>query len=324
MRSSGRIVALLLATACALCAAPPRTVVVYCAVDEVFARPLLAEFERTTGIDVREVFDSESTKSVGLAVRLVQEKGRPRADVFWNGEFSRTIFLKRNKVLARYASPAAKTLPARFRDADHQWAGHAVRTRVLAYNPERVKTPPKSIFELTKPAWRNRAAICDPLIGTAAAWATALYCQLGDDRADAYFRDLQRNGVKILPGNSVVADYVVKGLVEVGITDSDDVFVRQQQGKSIKAVLPDADRLGTLAIPTTVALINRAPHPYEAKQLIDFLLSPRVEQALAQSAGHLSVRGEALVKLKLIDVPFDEIGARVDAITRRLARLLGR
>jgi len=39
---------------------------------------------------------------------------------------------------------------------------------------------------------------------------------------------------------------------------------------------------GALIIPNTVALIKDAPHPEEAKALIDFLLSPEVEAMLSQ------------------------------------------
>ena len=45
----------------------------------------------------------------------------------------------------------------------------------------------------------------------------------------------------------------------------------------------DSEHAGSLLIPNTVALIKNAPHPEEAKQLIDYLLSAEVEQKLAAS-----------------------------------------
>jgi len=65
---------------------PPETVVVYTSVDEVFAEPVCKRFEHETGIRVQLVSDTEETKSTGLLNRLIAEKERPRADVFWSGD----------------------------------------------------------------------------------------------------------------------------------------------------------------------------------------------------------------------------------------------
>lgn len=289
------------------------------------ARPIIADFEKQTGIKVRTVFDSESTKSVGLATRIVNERQHPRADVFWNGEFSRTIFLQQKGVLAAYRSPSARDIPAKFRETTAgYWTGYACRARVLAFNPKKVKQPPRSLFDLTKPEWKGRTAICDPLIGTAASWASALYVQLGQAKADAFFDGLRANKVKIVPGNSVVADLIVKGLVDVGVTDTDDVFVRKREGKPIDFVWPDADGIGTLVIPATVAMTQGAPHPPEAKQLIDYLLSRDVEQQLSKAADHMAVRDDArLSKVRMMKVSLEDVGAHVDEATRRLKARLG-
>ena len=44
-------------------------------------------------------------------------------------------------------------------------------------------------------------------------------------KADEFFRMLKANGVKIAPGNSVAPDLVVKGEVNMGSTDTDDINV---------------------------------------------------------------------------------------------------
>src|SRR5688572_18702490 len=44
-----------------------RQVVVYTSQDQVYAEPILREFENETGITVKAVYDSEAVKTVGLA-----------------------------------------------------------------------------------------------------------------------------------------------------------------------------------------------------------------------------------------------------------------
>ena len=71
-----------------------RTVTVYVSTDRVFSEPVLREYERRSGVTVNAVYDTEETKSTGLANRLLAEKARPQADVFWSNEPVRTLVLK--------------------------------------------------------------------------------------------------------------------------------------------------------------------------------------------------------------------------------------
>ena len=48
-----------------------RVVVIYSSVDEFFARPIVEDFQRETGIEARLVPDTEETKSTGLLNRLI-------------------------------------------------------------------------------------------------------------------------------------------------------------------------------------------------------------------------------------------------------------
>src|SRR5215204_4507865 len=95
---------------------PPAAVVtVYVSTDRVFSEPVLRAYERRSGVTVRAVYDTEETKSTGLANRLIAEKDRPQADVFWSNEPVRTLVLKRNGVLAPYKSPGAADIPNAFK-----------------------------------------------------------------------------------------------------------------------------------------------------------------------------------------------------------------
>ena len=78
----------------------PQTVTVYVSTDRVFSEPILRMFEQRTGVRVNAVYDTEETKSTGLANRLLAEKDNPQADVFWSNEPVRTIVLKERGVLA--------------------------------------------------------------------------------------------------------------------------------------------------------------------------------------------------------------------------------
>src|SRR5689334_2048086 len=87
-------------------------VIVYTALDREFSEPIFEEFTKKTGIAVRARYDAESTKTVGLTEAILNERARPRCDLFWNNEVINTFRLERAGLLRPYQSPAAAAYPA--------------------------------------------------------------------------------------------------------------------------------------------------------------------------------------------------------------------
>jgi iron(III) transport system substrate-binding protein len=266
-------------------AGPRRQVVVYSALDREFAAPILDGYARRAGVEVRPKFDVESTKTVGLTAAIVAEAGRPRCDLFWNNEILNTLRLKRRGLLAPFRPAHAADLPETFRAADGTWYGFAARARILLVNTSRVAAPdrPRGLTDLTDPRWKGQIAIAKPLFGTTATHAACLFAAWGEEKAEAFFRALKANDVRVLSGNKQVATAVGAGQVAFGLTDTDDAMGEIAAGSPVAIVYPDREpgQLGTLFIPNTLALIRGAPHPREAEALADALLSPGVEAALA-------------------------------------------
>ena len=100
---------------------------------------------------VNAVYDTEETKSTGLANKLLAEKNRPQADVFWGNEIFLTMRLADEGVLAAYESSAAKDVPQQFRDPEHRWTGSALRARVIEVDEE-LRKPLRSGGFLTRDA----------------------------------------------------------------------------------------------------------------------------------------------------------------------------
>lgn len=311
------------------------TVVVYTSVDQVFSEPILKAFEAKTGVRVRALYDVEAAKTVGLVNRLIAEKSRPAADVFWNSEISRTIVLKQKGVLASYASPNRKGLNPAFYDPNAYWTGFAARGRVILYNTRMVSsdTAPASIFDLTEEKWRGRVAMANPLFGTTSMHMAALWAQLGEKTAEAWLSGMLANNTKIVNGNSVARDLVVSGQVPVCITDTDDSAVAIEKNAPVAVIFPDQKGIGALLIPSSVAMIRGCPHPDAARMFIDFLLSKDVEGMLAQGeAAHMPLHEGVLPpaiyppieKITFMRVGFSQIADAVLPSAGMCARMLKR
>src|SRR5215216_6195571 len=231
-----------------------REVTAYVSADRPFSEPILKEYEKRSGVKVNAVYDTEETKSTGLANRLLAEEARPQADVFWSNEPVRTLVLKSRNALAEYRSPSAKGIPPQFIDPDGRWTGFSARMRVIAYNTKAVRAEeaPRSVLDLADKRWAHQVAMADPRFGSTSFHVAALYVLLGDARADDFFRRLKANGVRVVDGNSVVRDLVAQGAVKVGLTDTDDVSVAVENGQPIAMVLPDRNGLGVPVMPNMV------------------------------------------------------------------------
>ncbi len=261
-------------------------VVIYTSVDQVFAEPILQDFEKQTGIKVQAVYDVEAAKTTGLVNRLIAEKNNPRADVFWNGEFVQTLLLKEQGVLAPFTSPSTKDLPAVYLDPEGYWAGAGGRARVILVNTELLDAAdyPDSIYDLLDTRYpTEKIGIAYPLFGTTATHAAALYALLGEEQGRDYFVALRDRGVQVVDGNSVVRDMVADGRLIMGLTDTDDAVGALEKGAPVKVIFPNQEDMGTLVIPYTVGAVAGGPNPQSAQSLVDYLLSTDVEKAMISS-----------------------------------------
>lgn len=264
-----------------------KVVIVYSALDREFAEPILKRFTQEHGIQVLAKYDDESTKTVGLTNILMQEARRPRCDVFWNNEILNTLRLEEKGLLAAYHSPVGDTYDERHRSPDGTWHGFAARARVLLVNTNLVEElqRPTSIYDLADSRWKGKVGIARPIAGTTATHAACLFAVLGQEKAKEFFRSLKANDIQILGGNKQVAQAVARGQIAFGLTDTDDAMIEIDRASPVVIVYPDAgpSGMGLPYIPNTLAMIKGCPHPEAAKMLIDFLLSPAVEEDLALS-----------------------------------------
>ncbi|HVH27769.1 MAG TPA: extracellular solute-binding protein [Vicinamibacterales bacterium] len=311
-----------------------RSVTIYVSTDRVFSEPVLREYERRSGVRVAVAYDTEETKSTGLANRILAEAGRPQADVFWSNEPVRTLVLKSRNVLASYRSPSAAGIPETLVDPDGYWTGFSARIRVIAYNTQLVRPneAPQSVFDLADARWKGQAAMADPRFGSTSFHVAALYAELGDAKGDELFRQLRANGIRVVDSNSTVRDLVARGEVKVGLTDTDDVNVAIENGQPVAMILPDKDGLGVPVMPNMVSLVANGPHPEEGRRLIDYLLSSDVERQLAESEAvqiplHAGVPGPKHIpqisSFTPMTLDYGKAAARVEDVTARLATILG-
>lgn len=293
---------------------PPQTVVLYSSVDDELLRGVIEDFQRSTGVMVKVVGDTEATKTTGLVERLVSERAAPRADVWWSSEPLGTMRLYSEGVLEPLPTPAATTgaeeWDALVAGPENMWHGFAQRARVIAFNYKNVSQAdvPRTLRGLCDPRWKGRVGMARPQFGTARVQMASLVAIHGPQAFESWLTAMKDNGVRLYDGNASVARAVAMGELDLGLVDTDDVWAGQRNGWPIGHVyeknelatspetpggaaardegrsgLPSA---GPLLMPNTVALVKGGPNRDAARQLAFYLLSTQVERNLAAGDSH--------------------------------------
>lgn len=308
-----------------------RQVILYCSVDQTVAEPIIAEFEKLTDIKVLARFDTEASKTVGLVQRIRAEASSPVADVFWSSEIFHTIRLARESLLGPYSGDQSKYWPVGLVDADARWYGFSLRVRVIGYNTKRVSSndAPRSLEGLLEGKWKGRVVMAAPEFGTTGGDVASWFAHYGGEQARKILQLLKNNKIRLVDGNSTAVRMVATGQADVCLTDTDDVYAAQRNGWPVAMNYLDQGGDGALAIPNTAAIIKGGPNPEEAGELMDFLLSERLEEMLARSdSRNFPIRPSLAEHLglppmpKLLDVEYEKIADQLPTAIQTAREIL--
>lgn len=336
-------------TALASCRRKPASgeVVLYSSVDEPILREIISLYSKNSHTRVLLVGDTEATKTTGLLQRLIAERSHPRCDVWWSNEAFSTIALARQGMLEPL--PIAQELrdlgwPSELIGDGDTWVGFAQRARVIVRNTRRVSVDaaPTSLGDLLRPEFEGRIGLARPQFGTTRGHIAALVAAHGPDRTRAFLAALKSHGARLYDGNSQVVAAAAQGEIDVGLTDTDDVFAGQRNGWNVDYSLERSDEpgeiasnvsgpalpsIGPLVIPNTVAMIRNGPDARRgggsaSDTLVRFLLSESNERALASSeARNIPVRPGLAAEVQTVAIP-KPMGVRLEAVESRIDEAL--
>ena len=268
--------------------------VVYSGRKESAIKPLVEAFQKKTGIPVK----LKVGKTSGLANELIQEKARPRGDVFIATEAGVMEILAKHDVLEPYLPSGAQDLDPGLRDRAGRWTGISSRARVLIYNKTLVadKDVPRSVFQLADPKWRGKVAIAGTRERTTLSWVSALVAAKGADFTRDFLARLQANGLKILPDNTDVWQGVGHGEFALGLTNSPNYFLARKAEYPVGVIYPDQEEggLGTMLNLNAIALVKGSPRQDAAKRFIEFVLSSEGQRILIEGAYEIPLKPDII------------------------------
>lgn len=272
---------------------PVPRAVIYTSADDPVAREFVAMAKSILDVDVQIVGDTEATKSTGIAQRLIDEAAAPKADIWWSNEELATARLIKAGLLN-----------------EKELAVFAARARVIAYSTTRVKNPPRTLRDFVNPAHAGRIGMARPQFGTTRAQIAALVAIHGEAATEAWLNQLKAAKVRLYDGNSAVVRGIAHAEIDIGLTDTDDVWSARREKWPVEMLFESVDpqqppidagtlgngairnglpSMGALRICNTAAMVKGAKDPAEqvaANAVLDLLRSKTFEITMAQSDSH--------------------------------------
>jgi iron(III) transport system substrate-binding protein len=274
------------------------SVVLTTSAPEALYAPVVAEFEKRTGmkVDIRHAAGPEVVASV------LSARSKPTSDVVWLTEPNGMIRLAKEGALSPLDSSVAKERPRQYTGSDSLWHGFAARARGFAINTADVSEPPTD--EFSPGEWQFRHAYAPlfsfgmfvvpyPEDSTTGAHFGALYTIWGDYEFQKWCFQNRRQQMRLVPDSAEVARTIAMREATGGVADASDVYAQQAQGRPID-FLPLRNDLvdltnrqilsfGPIVLPNTVGVVKNAPNASSGAKLAEFLLSADVERMLAKS-----------------------------------------
>jgi iron(III) transport system substrate-binding protein len=277
---------------------------VYSGREEELVAPLFEKFTDATGVDV-EVRYGDSAE---LAATIAEEGDNSPADVFFAQDPGSLGAV--DPQLEELPQATLDRVAARFRDAVGRWVGTSGRTRVLAYNTDRVQESdlPASVLELTRPEWKGRVGVA-PTNASFQAFVTAMRLSLGDERTREWLEALRANGAKTYEKNLPIVEAVAAGEVDVGLVNHYYLaLVKEEQPDApVANHLFEAGDPGTLVSVAGAGVLASTDQRDDAEAFVEFLLSEDAQRFYVDQAEENEYPLVAGIDPPAGLVPLDEI-----------------
>jgi iron(III) transport system substrate-binding protein len=228
-----------------------------------------------------------------LPTRLVTEQrgGKFNADVI-TADSEPVYQLIQVGTLAPYRVPETPALPEQLQNLPDGYGNVVyVNTSAIAYNPQALQAEhlpvPRSLEDLTAPAWKGRFSI-DP---NAINWYEGVISALGHDKALALVKALGNNEPRLAESHTQSLTDVQAGEPVAAINAYGYKAASLAKETPERMAFSNTDPLPSAAV--LAELAKNAPHPAAAKLFIDWIMSKDGQQEVVDVSNHVSLSESA-------------------------------
>jgi iron(III) transport system substrate-binding protein len=257
--------------------------VVYAA--EGYDTAVAKAFQQASGIRT-SVYDAHT----GIVMsKIEQEKNNPQWGVSWfDGDMAMASFDQQGMLLKGYDPKVAwNSRGLQFLPKDHSYVptGYTIAATTL-YNSTKMPTPPTTWTDLIGPSYRGKLGILNPAIdGPAyplmAGWAAQFG---GVPKMEAYVSALVKNGAKVYNAPDDELNAIKQGAIDIAFAQNSYGIGAAETQPNLKVAYPQF----VTPVPSVIGINAKASPAVkaEAKQFIQFVLSPAGQKAMEAGDAH--------------------------------------
>ena len=242
--------------------------------------------------------------------------GRFAVDVISPG-MTHGYALLRTQLIGRYNSPERTVYPDTYKDKEGYWTTISYKVAVMGFNTRLVPASqaPRKYEDFLDRKWRGNFAI-DMDSGRT---LMAMLKMWGEEKTEQFLQGLVRNEAVVRKGHTLVTMLLCAGEYQAAVElYASRVAEMKRKGCPIELVYPDP---WTPSGASFIMLARRAPHPYGAALLADYLLSKAGQRILVE-AGEFSAR--LGIQSKYTDLDLEGKGVRVLTLRPEDTDVLGK
>jgi thiamine transport system substrate-binding protein len=247
-------------------------------------KSVLADFTARTGITVKIVNDGDAGELVNKAALTA---GNPEGDVIFGVDNTLLSRALEAGVVDPYVSPAAASVPAELKVATQDSVtpvdyGDVCINLDDRWFAEHKVTPPKTLADLTKPAYRDllvveNAATSSPGL----AFLLATVARYGEDGFTGYWQQLRSNGVTVVNGWTEAYEDTFSGGGGKGTRPIVVSYASSPPAEIVYAAEPKPTRPSTSVMTDGcfrqveyAGVLKGTTKPLAARAVVDWMLSP--------------------------------------------------
>jgi len=267
-------------------ARPGGAVTVYSGRSETLVKPVFDQFTKKTGIKVNTRYG----ETAAMATQLLEEGDKTKADLFLAQDAGALGAVSRKGLFAELPESVQAKVPAAYRAKDGRWVGVTGRSRVLVYNVDKVKAAdlPKSVFDLTGPAWKGKVGIA-PTNGSFQAFVTGMRVTSGEQRTAEFLKGLKANDVQLREKNGAIVEDVHKGTLAAGLVNHYYVYEKAAEVGGVEKVKAKLHFFaggdpGGLVNVSGLGVLKSAARDSDVRKLVDYLLGTEGQTYFSEEA----------------------------------------
>ena len=257
-----------------------KTLTIYSGRNEKLIGPLIEKAKRDLGLDIKIRYG----KTAQLAAALLEEGKNSRVDLFIAQDAGALGVVEQKHLALKIPSKLLNKVNYRFRSPRGRWLGISGRVRTIDYNTKLVnkKDLPNSLWELTKPQWRDKVGWA-PTNGSFQSFITGMTVLEGKQKTLQWLRAMRANGVKRYSKNTPIINALGRGEIHLGL-------VNHYYLERFKENSPDfpvehhytRQCPGAMVNVAGVAIMKTTDQQKDVEALIYYLLKPASQDYFAQ------------------------------------------